>query len=180
MILHQYKHLLVFDLSSYGAAFSIINQFVDDDSVKVFEISPCGQSAILILLSKETISLQIIKSEVTSIFGSQILSCVIIENLHADLLPTYLSQNKATLNKTLAILEGSSVALGFALAQKALDEKNILVDFRVIRTHPKSVLLTISAESLGLLVNTDSFDFKKTCIDAIQPILKSYYEISPT
>lgn len=177
---NQYKHLIAYDLSSYGAAFAIINQFVDDEAVKVFEVSPCGQTAILILLSKEPISLQIIKSEVASIFGSQVLSCALIENIHEDLLPTYLSQNKSTLRKTLAILEGPSIANGFVLAQRALEKKNTLIDFRVIRTFPKNILLTISAESLGQLINPDGFDFKQTNFDSIQPSLKSFYEIKST
>ncbi len=175
--MQQYNHLLVFDLSSYGAAFAMINQFVDDEAVKVFEVSPCGQAAILILLAKEIISLQIIKAEAAAIFSSQILATALIENIHADLLPTYLSQNKSPLNKAVAILEGSMIALGFSLAQKALLASNTLIDFRVIRTFPINVVITVSAESADSLVNSDGYDFKKTYIDKVQPSLKSFYEI---
>jgi len=176
--LNQYNHLLAFDLSSYGAAFAIINQFVDDEAVKVFEVSPCGPSAILILLSKDAISLQIVKSEVDVIYKSQILSSVLIENIHPELLPAYLSQNKTKLNNSLIILEGSFVAASLSLAQKALEEKNALVDFRVVRTFPKNVILTITAASVDQLVNSDAFDFKKTYIENIEPSLKSFYEIN--
>lgn len=176
--MNQYNHLLAFDLSSYGAAFAIINQFVDDETVKVFEVSPCGVSANLILLAKESISLQIIKSEAIAIFQSQILSAALIENIHHDLLPVYLSQNKSTLKKSLIIFEGSSVAQGLALAQKALTEKMSLIDFRVIRTFPKNVVISVTADSSTPALSTEEFDFKKTHIENIQPSLKSFYEIN--
>jgi|GEM_PF-4881644 len=175
---HQYNQLLAFDLSSYGAAFAIINQYVDDEVVKVFEVSPSGPSAILILLCKEIISLQIIKSQVASIYSAQILSVALIENIHEELLLTYLSQNKTKLKKSLAIYEGSFVSMGLVLAQKALVAKNSLIDFRVIRTFPKNVVLTVSVDSLGQLVSSDAFNFKKTYIENIQPSLRSFYEIT--
>ena len=70
--MNKFNHLLAFDLSSYGAALSIINQFVDDQSTKVFEVSPSGQSAILILVSQDLIGLQVIKNEAISFYRSEI------------------------------------------------------------------------------------------------------------
>lgn len=182
--MNQYNHLLAFDLSSYGVALAIINQFADDEAVKVFEVSPCGQSAILILLAKDANVLVILNAEIESTFKSQILASSLIENTHGDLLPTYLSQNKVVLHKSLIILEGSSVAMGLALAHKALEEKNTLVDFRVIRTFPKNVVITLTTEAPEAnnrwMSLDDGFDFKKTYIENIQPLLKSYFEIVST
>ena len=175
--MNLYKHVLAFDLSSYGAALAIINQFVDDENIKVFEVSPCGQAAILILVAKEINLLHIVKAETDSIFKSQILTSLLIENAHADLFPAYLSQNKSKLNKSLIILEGSSVAEGLFLADKLLVDKNILVDFRVIRTFPKNVIITFSAETKSSPIYLNGLDFKTTYIENIQPCLKSFYEI---
>lgn len=175
--MNQYKHLLALDLSSYGAALAIVNQFVDDAAVKVFEISPCGQSAVLILVSKENISLQIIKAETNSIFRSQVLSSALIENVHEELLPTYLSQNKARLSHSLIILESSSVATCFFMADKLLKAKYSLIDFRVVRTFPKNVILSVGTDNLSQPINFSGLDFKKTYIENIQPILKNFYEV---
>lgn len=175
--MNLYKHLLAFDLSSYGAALAIINQFADDDAVKIFEISPCGTSAVLLLVAQEINVLTLVKTEAESIFKSQILSSAIIENIHSDLLPTYLSQNKTPLKKSLVILEGNFVALGLSLSDRALKENHSVVDFRIVRTGPKNVIITIGAEKLDDLVNLNLIGFKKTTIENIQPSLKSFYEI---
>lgn len=175
--LNQYKHLIALDLTSYGAAFAIINRFVDDDGIKVFEVSPCGQTAILILLAKEITSAQILISEIASFFKDQVLNIALIENAHTDLLPTYLSQNKTSLNKNLLILEGSSVALGLHLADKLLKQKYALVDFRVIRTFPKNVIISATTASMTELLDIDCANFKKNYIEEVQISLKSFYEI---
>lgn len=169
------KHLLAFDLASYGAALGIINQYVDDSNVKVFEISPCGSSAILILISSDKMSLQIVKSQSESIFKAQILASAMVENIHNDLLPTYLSQNKVELKNNLLVLEGSYVCSALEIANELLNSGETLVDFRIIRTFPKSVMLTFTSS----ITKTFEFkDFKKTIIENVQPVLKSYYEIN--
>lgn len=172
---NQYKHLLAFDLASYGAALGIINQYVDDSTVKVFEISPCGSSATLILLSSDSVSLQIIKSQSESVFKSQILSTAIVENVHDDLLAAYLSQNKAVLKNNLVVLEGNYVSAALETANNLLNSGESLVDFRIIRTFPKSVVLTFTNNKIQPF---ESKDFKKTFIENVQPVLKSYYEIN--
>lgn len=171
----QYKHLLAFDLASYGAALAIINQFVDDSAVKVFEISPSGSSATLILLSSDAMSLQVIKAQGESVFKSQVLASALVENIHADLFPAYLSQNKTQLKNNLMVLEGNYVSLALAAANKLLNSGETLVDFRIIRTFPKNVMLTFTNSKTQIF---ESKDFKKTLIDNIQPVLKSYYEIN--
>lgn len=165
------------DLTSYGAAFAIINRFVDDEGIKVFEVSPCGQAAILILLAKEINSAQILKSEIASFFKDQVLNIALIENSHADLLPTYLSQNKTSLSQNLLILEGSSIAVGLGLADKLLKQKHALVDFRVVRTFPKNVVISATAVNMIELLDIDCADFKKNYIENVETPLKSFYEI---
>ncbi len=175
--MNQYKHLLAFDLASYGAALSMINQFADDTTIKVFEVSPCGSSAILILLSTDIMSLKIMKSQSETLFKSQILSSSMVENIHENLLPTYLSQNKIELKSNLLILEGNHVSKAFELANLLLLLGEQLVDFRIIRTFPKNVILTLTSTK-NEIEKIDSNDFKKTFIENLQPVLKSYYELS--
>ena len=173
----KYTHLLSFDLTSYGAALAIINRFVDGDIVRDFELSPTGAEAQLILLSQDPIALQVIKTESQSLMGSQILASALIENLHEELLPTYLSQSKASLQKCLTVLEFSTLSQGLAAAQSLLASGASLVDFRVVRTSPKNVIITATSGS------ADAFDFlnlspmKRTVMTDLQPSLKSYYEI---
>ena len=171
------QHLLALDLTSYGAALAVINKYVDDENVKVFEVSPCGQSAVLILLAKEPLALQVVKSESLAMLKSQILECQLIENFHADLLPAYLSQNKTPLQKVMAILEGSLVSSGLLLANQLLNEGLSLVDFRVVRTHPKNVILTFTAARAMTMAHFQNLDFKYTFIEDLQPSLKSFYEL---
>lgn len=172
----QYKHLFAADLSSYGSALAIINKFVDDENVKVFEVSPCGQGGILLLVAKEILPLQILKSECEAMLKSQILNSCVIENCHEQLLKTYLSQNKTKLNKVMAVLEGSFVSSGLFLANELLNENLQLVDFRVIRTFPKNVVITVTAERAMAMAHFQNLDFKYTYIEDIQPSLKAFYE----
>ena len=174
----QFKHLFAIDFSSYGAALAIINKYVDDENINVFEVSPCGQHAILILLAKDSVSLQLIKSECQSFLKSQILDSAIIENFHTDLLPTYLSQNKTKLGKVMAVLEGGSVSSGLFLANELLNQNLQLVDFRVIRTSPKNVVITVTAERAMAMAHFQNQDFKYTYIEDLQPSLKAFFEMT--
>lgn len=175
--MNQFKNVLVFDLSSYGSALSIINQFVDDTVVKVFEVSPCGQSAILILSASESLALQIIKAESEAIFKAQILSLELIENIHEDLLPTYLSQNITKVQRAMLILENPFVSSAMQIANNYLQSGRQLTDFRVIRTYPKNVILFFTSEKVDNFSDTDLIGFNKTVIDNVQPALKSFFEI---
>lgn len=174
----QFKHLFAADLSSYGSAMALINKYVDDENVKVFEVSPCGQSAILILLSKELMSLQIVQNEGLALLKSQILDSCIIENVHEDLLPTYLSQNKTKLDKVMAVLEGGSISEGLTLANELLNEGLRLVDLRVVRTHPKSVMITVTGANAMAMAHFENREFKYTYIENLQPALKAFFEIT--
>ncbi len=175
--MNKYKHVLAFDLSSYGAALSIINQFVDDQSVKVFEISPSGQTAVLILVSQDLFGLQVVKSEAVSFYRSEILEFSMIENIHEDVITVYLSQNKPGVSKSLVIVEGPFVSTALAIADLLVNDKNVLLDFRVVRTGPKNVILTVGSEDVGYFETVDLRGFKKTIIENVQPSLKAFFEI---
>ena len=175
--MNKFKHVLAFDLSSYGAALSIINQFVDDNSIKVFEVSPSGQTAVLILVSQDLIALQVVKNETVSFYRSEILESSMIENIHEDVIPAYLSQNKPGVCKSMVIVEGPFVSTALAIADQLVIDKNVLVDFRVVRTGPKNVILTVGSENVGYFDTAEFPGFKKTIIENIQPSLKAFFEI---
>lgn len=175
--MNKYRHLLSFDLTSYGAALALVNRFVDGDAVKDFELSPTGTEAQLILLSQDALALQMIKSESQSYLGSQILASALIENINEDLLTTYLSQNKVSLKKCLAILELNTVSQGLLAAQSLLVKGISLVDFRVVRTSPKNVIITVTDDSAEACDFITLSPMKKTVLTDLQPNLKSYYEI---
>jgi hypothetical protein len=176
-LLIQYRHLCAFDLTSYGAALQMINQFVDDEGVKVFEVSPCGAAATLILLSKEVSVLQLLKAEAQKLFTDSISASVLIENLHADLLPVYLSQNKPILKKSLLVFENSFLSPLLQFADEILKKNISVVDFRLIRTFPVNAILTLTADSANALQTQMAPSFKTTVIENIQPALRSFYEI---
>lgn len=177
--MNQFKHILTFELSSFGAALSVINHFVDDKAVKVFEVSPCGSAAVLILLGQDVLSLQILKSEAQARFRSQILESSIVEYAHGELLPAYLSQNKTGLSTSMVFLEGASVAKGISLGDFILKAGHTIIDFRIVRTNPKNVILTVGTETLSYFENFDSQDFKKSYVDKVQPSLKAFFEVLP-
>ncbi len=175
--MNKYPHLLCFDLTCYGAALAIVNRFVDGEAVRDFELSPTGTEAQLILLSKDAMALQVVKTESQSLMGSQILETALIENLHEELLPAYLSQNKASLKKCLTVLEFSTLSQGLSAAQSLLAKGVSLVDFRVVRTSPKNVIITTASDSAEACDFIKLSPMKKTVMTDLQPNLKSYYEI---
>lgn len=175
--MNTYNHLLAFDLSSYGAALSIVNQFVDDKTIKVFEVSPCGQTAILILISSDLVGLRVVQSEAVSFYRSEILESSFIENIHGDVVPTYLSQNKPGIGNTLVIFEGPFVSAALTIADRLVKQGNVLIDFRIIRTSPKNVILTVGTENLSYFKSFNYPGFKKIFIEKLQPSLKAFFEI---
>ena len=175
--MNKYKHLISFDLSSYGTALSILNQFVDGESVKDFELSLSGTSAQLILLAQEVVSLQIIKGESMALFKSQILDVQIVENIHSELLPIYLCQNKPAVKSAMAIFEGAFVSTGLQLLQQALTNNISVVELRVVRTFPKNVVLILTSENENDFEKIASINFKLSQITKVENILKSYFEI---
>lgn len=175
--MNKYKHLISFDLSSYGTALSILNLFADGDNIKDFEVSLSGTTAQLILLGQDMVSLQVLKGEAQSLFKSQILDVQIIENIHTDLLPTYLSQNKPQVLNSMVVLEGVFVSTGLVLLQQALVNNISVVEFRVVRTFPKNVVLVFTSESEEAFSKVSSVNFKACQISKVDKILKSYFEI---
>lgn len=178
--MNRYRHLLAFDLSSYGAALAIVNQFVDDKAIRLFEISPVGTSAQLILLSEEIQALEFIRNEAQSLFRAQILASEVVADVHSDLLPTYLSQKSSSLKRAMAVFEGESVALGLQLAQAILKSGLSLVDFRVVRTSPKNVIITATADTTESLLNLKAVSFRRTCLENLQNPLRELFEVVQT
>lgn len=175
--MNKYRHLLSFDLSSYGVALAIINEFVDRENIMDFEVSPCGQQAQLILLGLDIISLQVIKAQAEALFKSQILNACLINEINEQLLPTYLSQNKTPAKKSTMIIELSYVSEGLACAHHLLQSGIDILDFRVVRTSPKNVFIIATAENENSLTAFQHAAGKKTVIADTQPILRSYFEI---
>ena len=176
-LLNQYKHLLAFDLSSYGTGLSLINQFVDNDGCIDFELSPCGTTAQLILLTRDAMVMQVIKEKALVYFKSQIIDLKTIENVDSRLLPCYLSQNKTVLKKKLFVFEGTYVASGLQLMQNLLGQGAEPVDFRIVRTAPKNVIVTVTSDSSLEVATAEQLLFKVCIIDDVQPSLKNYFQI---
>lgn len=174
--MNKYNHLLSFDLTSYGAAMSIVNQFVDRDAVRDFELSPCGAGAQLILLARDAMTLNVLRGEAEALFKSQIIDSSVVENLHTNLLETYLAQNKVSVDAHLLVLEGSSLSEGFSLADKLLKNSLNVLEFRMIRGASKNVMITATDNSLNKLSEFGCGSFKKTIIENVQSTLKSYWQ----
>lgn len=175
--MNQYNHLLAFDLTSYGAALTLVNQFVDNDSCRDFEVSPCGVQAQVILLFRDVLSLKVVRENAASFLKSQVLDVQTVENIHPSLLPCYLSQTKAELQKKLYIFEGASVASGLVLMQDLLKQGAAPVDFRIVRTSPKNVIVAVTSHDQLNAGTADRLQFKTTVIDSIQPSLKEFFQI---
>jgi hypothetical protein len=170
----QYRHLLVFDLTSYGSALALINRYADDQSVKVFEVSPCGSAALLLLVAKEIQELQIIQSEAQKLFAPQILKSALISEIHENLLPTYLSQNKNSISEHLAVLEFSNLSDALVCSQQVLQSGAELLDLRVVRTYPINTIVCLTGSGLGELIKKFS-SARTTLIENLQPAVKEYF-----
>lgn len=171
--------LLVLDLSSYGSALAIINQFCDEKNVEVFEVSPVGGAAILILEIKDLIASTLLKNEIFSFYKNSILSFRLIEGVDQKLLRIYLSQNQDLVLNHLLIQEFSFVSEAFAAAQELLSNKVSVIDFRVVRTFPMNVILTSTAENLNQLLALKNLGSPRvaTVVEKVEPVLKEYYQI---
>lgn len=172
------EQLLILDLSSYGVALSIINQFCDDKDVRVFEVSPIGTVALLVLLVKEKTLAAILKNEIFSFYKNSVLSMRLIENFDPQILMVYLSQNKAEVLKNILVQEFSFVSEAFAAAQLLLEKKISLIDFRVVRTYPlNAILISTSAEIESLIQIKSQVSGKtQTLIEKTEPTLKAYFQ----
>lgn len=176
---------MVFDLSKLGTAYQIINSFADGETLHVFEISPIGAQAVLILMSKDLILLQLVHGQSVTLYKSEILNSVIIENIDAKILNPYLSQPnepgqpQAKAKSNLLVLETNGFATAFAKAKQLVDLDLVIVDFRAIRTCPPNLIITAtsdSVEKLSQFVNQDTSS-KATVIPKVQGLLRSYFEI---
>lgn len=177
--MNSFKHLLIFDLSKLGAAYQLINSYVDNDVVNVFEVSPLGTAAVLILASNDVMALQLIQKEGSSFFKNDILETALIENVNDTVLQTYLSQNVPNIKKHMAIFEDTTFSAAFKLANLLVASGLELVDFRVVRTNPPNLILTASADAIDKLsaVDISKEKTKVSIIDSVQKPLRSYFEV---
>lgn len=171
--------LLVLDLSSYGAALAIINQFCDEKSVEVFEVSPVGTAALLVLEIKDRIASTLLKNEIYSFYKNNILSFRLLEKFDLKLLKIYLSQNQDLVAKHLLVQEFSFLSEAFAAGQELMVQKVNVIDFRVIRTFPMNIILTSTSDDMEQLVKVKNLGSPRvsTIIGKVEPILKEYYQI---
>lgn len=172
------KNFLVLDLSNLGSAYSIINRFVDNENIEVFEISPIGTAALLILNVNDSISSQLLYNNIKNEYKSDLMSMALITDIEPSVVKTYLSQSQAQIQKNLLILESSEVSRMFSVAQNAATKGTIgLVDFRVIRTNPCNAVLVITSDQISNLMTFKDFGVKTTLINDVQNSVKEYFEI---
>lgn len=162
-----------------GAAYQIINLFADEQALHVFEVSPIGTQALLILSCKDLISAQLVYNECLSLHRSDVLASVIIENVNDSILNAYLSQEKPSLSTNILVIETQYFSHAFEAAKKLVQADIAVVDFRAVRTSPASLIVTgtnSSAENLNQFMSKNLFG-KMTLIPDVQPVLKAYFEI---
>lgn len=176
------ENFLIFDLSKLGTAYQIINSFADSENLQVFEICPLGAQAVLILISKDLILLQLVHSQAVSLHKSDILNSVIIENVDSRILNPYLSQPSqpsTEMKSNLLVLETNGFTTAFANAKQLVDADIDIIDFRAIRTCPPNLIITATSdriEKLSEFVNQDTSS-KVSIIPKVQSSLRSYFEI---
>ncbi len=172
-------HFLVFDLTKLGAAYQIINLFADEQTIHVFEISPVGTQALLILSCKDLVSAQLIYNQCLNLYRSDVLASVLIENVNDSILNAYLSQQKPSLSINILVIETQYFSHAFEAAKKLVQADSAVVDFRAVRTSPANLIVigtNSSAENLNQFMLKNSFG-KMTLVPDVQPVLKAYFEI---
>ncbi len=172
-------HFLIFDLTKLGAAYHLINTFADEQEINVFEVSPVGTQAVLILTCRDLVSAQLIYNQCLSLCRSDILAAALVESMKDCVLSAYLSQQKPSLGENILVSEMQFFSQAFELAQKLIQADIALVDFRAVRTSPANLIITStshSAEVLNRFMTENAF-VKMTLIPSVRPVLKSYFEI---
>lgn len=169
------------DLASYGSALAIINQFADDNDVKVFEVSPIGQAALLILMTQEAMAVEVLKNEILSQWAFAVTNLTTIQEIHDDLLKVYLSQKQAPIDKNILVLESQFVSEALSMADILLKNAVQLLDLRIVRTYPSNTIITATSPDKNKLLEFSKANkrLKSTLITEPQPILKSFFEIIP-
>lgn len=178
-MLNSLGHFLIFDLTKLGAAYQMINSFADEQAVRVFEVSPVGTQAVLILMSKDLISAQLVYSQCLSLYRSDVLASALVENVDDTILNAYLSQQKPALSSNLLVVEAQYFSKAFEIAKRITNADLAIVDFRAVRTSPANLIITStssSAEKLNQFMSENGFA-KMTLIPEVQPVLKAYFEI---
>ena len=175
----SFGSVAIFDLAKIGIAYLIINSFVDEEVIQVFEVSPIGGRAILILRSTDKMALEFTYRQCLNLYGSDILEHSFINDMDESVVACYLSQNHPTLKKHLFVVEERFLSTAFQLAKLLQDKNFTLIDFRVVRTDPPSIILTSSDDSiehLNLFMQKNNLQ-KSTLIENVQKPLQAYFQI---
>lgn len=178
-LLTDLGQFVIFDLTKVGTAYQIINSFVDDKTIHVFEISPVGQQAVLILNSKDAISLNFAYQQSLSLFRADILDSAFIGPLSEVVISAYLSQAQPAIQKNILVVEVGSFSKAFLVAKRLAEKSIQIIDFRAVRTCPPNLIITASNESTEILSQfTNEFPLAKiTLIESIQKPLQSFFTV---
>ena len=173
-------HFIIFDLTKLGAAYQIINSVVDGDTIKTFEISPLGSQAVLILVSKDLISAQLILNQCMSLYKSDITDAAVVENVDQNILGPYLSQNFPKMDQAMLIVEINTFSKAFTIAKKFVNAEINIIEFRVIRTGPPSLVLVATndnTEKLNNFMRVSDYS-KMTLITDVQGSVSSLFQVT--
>ncbi len=171
--------IAVFDLAKIGTAYLIINSFVDEAVIQVFEVSPIGGRAVLILRSADSMALEFAYRQCLTLHKADILNHSFIPQLDENIMSCYLSQNHPTLKKHLFVAEEHFLSTAFNIATSLTEEAFTLIDFRVVRTDPPNIIITSSDDSierLNLFMQKNNL-LKATLIANVQKPLQAYFQI---
>ena len=172
----SYSHILCLEFYSYGAALAALNETVNDNSIKAFEVSPAGSLGLLILVSNSLSELKAAQGLIQKNHIATLANSSLIEAANENLLMTYLSQNKPNLKPHLAVYEFGFFGQALTFANQALSKGFDLVDFRVIRTAPLNAIVFVSSEKKeGLSLLSPSFGKKQIILNTTD-VLKSYFQ----
>ncbi len=121
-----------------------MNYLKEDALINVFEVSPTPGGGILILASENFEQLKNFFNVQKELQKATLLGAILIENVHPEILSTYLSQNTVEEITDLNFFEANSLCEGFLFAQNIVLAGSILVDFRVIRSVINRVVLVFT------------------------------------
>ena len=168
-LLKQFNHLSCFEFSKYGCCFKVINQLESYPEITVFEVSPTPSGGVLILVSSNSATLEILYQQQLDHLKSTIIYSCLIKNVYPQILTAYASQNESIDFNNLCFYESNSICEAFLMAQRILLSKASIIDFRVIRSvHNRSILIFT-----GVVQN-----FEGICITKVNSHVIEYFQIS--
>ncbi len=180
------SHWLVAITKHYASAFIIADYFLKKEGTRCLEISALGKQGLLIFEINEKLSPVDYKIFLGN-FNDQLEKQIIIENLPAEVIKSYLSLENSNADNFLLFLEFDFLGEALMAAQNAVSRGLKIVDFRFIRSSNSvtHLILTGAEEAEGQ-------SFRKECVreypGVSQPQLlahpaaeiKNFFEIFPS